>query len=71
MAKTFEIDGMTHYKGAKQCSQCWDDSYPRDCQCGGRIHAEFGDENWDGDYWLFIVCDRCGDEHDEVDDAKS
>lgn len=40
---------------------CGTDGYPKKCSCGGLIHAEFGDDNWDGDYWLYTKCDRCGE----------
>lgn len=28
--------------------------------CGGLVHANFGDENYD-DYWLVTQCDKCGE----------
>jgi hypothetical protein len=57
---TFKIDISEHAVGDKECSGCWGE-YPKPCSCGGLIHAEFGDENADGDYWLMYTCDKCGD----------
>jgi hypothetical protein len=47
------------------CQECWS-GYPKPCKCGGLIHAQFGDENLDGDYWLFKHCDKCGDSYEEI-----
>jgi len=30
------------------------------------VHAEFGDENSNGDYWLNYHCDRCGNAYEEA-----
>ena len=49
-----------HQAGNPECPECWGD-FPRECTeegCGGLVHAEFGDESWDG-YWLYYLCDRC------------
>jgi hypothetical protein len=54
------IDQDEHDVGDRECGQCWG-GYPKDCPCGGLIHASFGDENSDGDYWLATRCDRCGE----------
>ena len=54
-----------HEKGNVECPACWS-GYPKwKCRCGGLVHAEFGDENYDGDYWLYHKCDKCGDGFDE------
>lgn len=45
-------EGLCKGKGAGE--------YPLPCKCGGLIHANFGDESSDGDYWLYEKCDRCG-----------
>ena len=58
--KPFIIDGNEHQVGKKDCEDCWG-NYPKDCECGGLIHAAFGDENSDGDYWLYTKCDKCGE----------
>lgn len=29
--------------------------------CAGLVHAEFGDEDYGGDYWLWTKCDGCGE----------
>ena len=49
-----------HKIGDMGCSECWRD-YPKLCECKGLIHASFGDENYDGDYWLYTKCDKCGE----------
>lgn len=56
-------DGKPHYIADTDCEVGWCDggrSYPKPCECGGLIHAEFGDENYEGDYYLVTQCDRCG-----------
>ena len=67
MKETFKIDTWTHVKGDKDCDGCWA-GYPKECECGGLVHAEFGDENFDGDYWLIYLCDRCGDYYSVKED---
>jgi hypothetical protein len=61
--KTFTVgeDNDEHTIGAAECSSCWT-GYPILCgfDCPGLIHASFGDENYDGDYWLSTKCDVCG-----------
>lgn len=55
--------GWEHYVGREDCPGCWSDAWPVSCEtegCGGLVHAEFEDENYDGDYWLSYRCDRCG-----------
>ena len=62
--KTYRVrpDGNEHEIGNKKCGVEWCGSgYPRPCDCGGLIHADFGDENYDGDYWLYTKCDMCGE----------
>jgi hypothetical protein len=55
-----------HIVGNANCYDGWcGGSYPRPCNstegCTGLIHAAFGDENSDGDYWLHTKCDVCGE----------
>lgn len=60
---SFQIDGVEHPTG-QDCQECWSD-FPRPCTnegCNGLVHAVFGDENYDGDYWLYYKCTACGDE---------
>jgi len=66
MIGDFKIDHNNHFTGDKKCSGCWG-NYPEPCKCGGLIHAEFGDENYDGDYWLYYRCDKCGEDYEEID----
>ncbi len=64
--KTFDVSGEGIYQhkiGDAECREGWCDggrNYPCPCECGGLIHADFGDENWDG-YWLHTKCDKCGE----------
>jgi hypothetical protein len=53
--------GDKHLKGSIECDTCWS-GYPKRCTCGGLVHASFGDENADCDYWLYERCDMCGDD---------
>jgi hypothetical protein len=58
-----------HIVGNQACREGWcsgGSSYPHDhtdCEADprGLVHAAFGDENADGDYWLFTKCDACGE----------
>jgi hypothetical protein len=52
-----EIDG--HTIGDPKCHVCWN-GRANPCECGGLVHNEFGDENYDGDYWLSYLCEKCG-----------
>lgn len=60
-------ESCEHTVGDADCQAGWCGvhGYPKDCECGGLIHADFGDEDWDGDYWLYKKCDRCGDDYEE------
>ena len=50
-----------HNVGDANCSAGWcGNEFPKPCQCGGLIHANFGDENANCDYWLYERCDKCG-----------
>ena len=55
-----------HLIGNKDCKEDWCGShgYPELCKCGGLIHAAFGDENYDCEYWLYEECDRCGQNYE-------
>ena len=55
--------GYEHRIGDPTCDDGWcgGGRFPKPCECGGLIHANFGDENYDGDYWLYKKCDRCGE----------
>lgn len=58
-----------HIVGDEECCVGWcgnSQGYPKRCVCGGLIHANFGDENWD-DYWLYEMCDRCGEDYEEAE----
>lgn len=53
-----------HEVGNHECEEGWcndGDSYPIECSCGGLIHADFGDEDSDCNYWLYTKCDKCGE----------
>lgn len=63
---TIDISGEGLYQheiGNAECDQGWCDSgdrFPKKCDCGGLIHADFGDEMEDG-YYLIKKCDLCGE----------
>jgi len=65
LSETFSFgdSNYPHVIGNNECDQGWCSAkgYPTKCQCGGLIHANFGDENYDGDYWLYTKCDKCGE----------
>jgi len=71
--KTFTIQSgdqlYEHLVGDKNCKEGWcgGGHYPVKCKCGGLIHAEFGDEDTDCNYWLNLACDKCGDKYEEVE----
>ena len=56
------LDGEEHRMvSTDECDTCWQ-GYPHVHEdCGGLIHADFGDESWNGDYWLRTLCERCGE----------
>ena len=57
-----------HEIGNEKCEVGWCGrtfGYPKRCECDGLIHAAFGDENRDCDYWLYTKCDKCGKEEGE------
>ena len=70
--KTFDVSGEGLYQheiGNSNCSVGWctsGDGFPKRCKCGGLIHADFGDEDSDCDYWLYKKCDKCGEDYEEV-----
>jgi hypothetical protein len=67
MATSIDVSGEGLYKhivGNENCTEGWCASleYPKKCKCGGLIHADFGDEDSDCNYWLYTKCDKCGEE---------
>ena len=56
-----------HVAGERECGACWM-NHPKECECGGLIHAEFFEEMSDG-YLLQYCCDRCGDNYSEKDES--
>lgn len=55
--------GYEHEVGNANCGVGWcgAHSYPKPCECGGLMHANFGDEDMDCNYWLETKCDKCGE----------
>jgi hypothetical protein len=39
------------------CGRCWR-GFPSICECGGRLHAEFGDYSREDSYYLEYACER-------------
>lgn len=54
------VDISTHDVGDSDCGSCWK-GYPVPCDCGGLIHAEFGDYTDADSYYLDTKCDKCGE----------
>lgn len=65
LAKTMGLGdiGDLHEVGNLKCEEgrCGSYGFPKVCDCGGLIHASFGDESSDGDFWFYERCDKCGD----------
>ena len=63
---TIDVSGegmYAHKIGDINCREGWchsGEGFPKPCKCGGLIHADFGDEDMDCNYWLYKRCDRCG-----------
>jgi hypothetical protein len=58
--KKFTVgDKDYHEANNLKCSACWP-GYPVRCKCGGLIHAAYGDEDYDGDFYLVTLCSKCG-----------
>jgi hypothetical protein len=65
--KLFNDYLYSHTIGNDKCESGWCDgghSYPVRCKCGGLIHANFGDEYPDGDYFFDRLCDKCGEDYE-------
>lgn len=64
---SIEVDGRVHLVDDKSCHEGWCGgayNYPKSCGrqgCDGLVHAEFGDEDSDCNYWLYTKCDKCGE----------
>lgn len=65
MVGTFDFDRYAHRSGDPDCAESWcGREYPKKCSdsnCPGLVHANFGDEDANGDYWLATRCDVCGE----------
>jgi hypothetical protein len=50
-----------HTVGDPDCDACWRPPVlPHECDIPGCLqHNSFGDENYDGDYWLYYRGDLC------------
>src|SRR5262252_5591679 len=64
MAVTILVGKAEHQVGDRRCGECWL-GYPKKCQCGGFIHAEFVKESWDRVVTLTFRCDQCADKYKE------
>lgn len=58
--KTYDGREYEHEKGNIDCKACWG-RQAEQCQCGGIIHTEFLEEDWDNVY-LEHKCDNCDDD---------
>lgn len=68
MPDTFQVGDIDyqHRIGDPNCREGWcmGGVFPKPCDkkgCDGLVHADFGDENADCDYWLYTKCDKCGE----------
>lgn len=61
VTETFSVgDGDGHVVGDPDCAACWSSPKPHDCDSPRCLeHNEWGDENSDGDYWLYHLGDLC------------
>lgn len=53
-----------HTRGDEACEGCWKSS-PCRCECGGLVHGQFFEEDWDS-VFLAYYCDRCGEDYQEA-----
>lgn len=60
MNNIFKINEFVHAEGDRRCLECWA-GYPKKCQCGGLIHAQFIKERWE-ELNVQCACDACGPE---------
>lgn len=51
-----------HEMDSENCKACWD-GFPTKCKCGGLVHAELFDEDYDNLYFCY-ECNKCGDDYD-------
>jgi len=65
-----KLDVYEHIIGDERCQECWRD-YPKKCKCGGLIHASFGDEDEDCEYWLYEMCDKCGENYNPLCESEA
>jgi hypothetical protein len=64
--ETFQVGDLAyeHERGNRECTSGWcGNQFPLPCECGGLVHADFGDEDSDCNYWLYKKCDRCGEDY--------
>ena len=49
------------------CGACGIHNYPfpKQCDCGGLIHAEWWEDMPDGDHSFMTKCDKCGRKEEE------
>lgn len=62
--------GTDHLLNDYKCGGCWP-GFPKRCECGGLVHAQFEDEIWTGEDEIVILkrkCDSCGDDQDVTGD---
>jgi len=60
--KTIYLGMYDHEIGDEDCGLCWT-GYPQECECGGLIHAEMLDSDYNNVY-LVTKCDKCGKAED-------
>lgn len=56
------VGGSEHTKDDYHCDECVK-GYPRRCECGALIHAQFLKEDWQKVTTLAVLCENCGDKY--------
>ena len=56
-----------HEEGALGCEGCWSE-WTEECDCGGRIHNEYEDENYDS-VILAYRCDKCDKPGEDIEQS--
>jgi len=62
MGFEYPMESDMHNIGDPKCDGCWK-VWPRECECGGLVHAEFGEQLTYDSYSLVIQCDKCGNDY--------
>ncbi len=56
-----DLNGTEHEDGNEECPECWM-GYPERCKCGGLIHGEFLETDFEDNVYVYWKCDKCGED---------